>query len=247
MDRQRTLRSLGLTLVAALMLFAGVVGCSLSDLFPSAGVEIQFWASEEVVPPGGCVMLHWEVSGAEDNPVFLDGREVSPQGEDEVCLDEPTTFELVLGAPGGSIRETVTIEVEGEWQEPPPGEEPPPEEPPPGEEPPPEGGPEHVMLVDLARNDVARVCVPGTRRVTDPFSIERYSHVQHLVSRVKGTLLPGLDPLHAYRASANMGTLTGAPKLRAMELIRENEPHSRGYYGVRSATSSRTEPSIAVS
>jgi anthranilate synthase component 1 len=90
---------------------------------------------------------------------------------------------------------------------------------------------EHVMLVDLARNDVARVCVPGTRRVTDPFFIERYSHVQHLVSRVRGTLRPGLDALHAYRASANMGTLTGAPKLRATELIRENEPHSRGFYG----------------
>jgi len=90
---------------------------------------------------------------------------------------------------------------------------------------------EHVMLVDLARNDVARVCVPGTRRVTDPFFVERYSHVQHLVSRVKGTLQPGLDALHAYRASANMGTLTGAPKLRAMELIRDNEPHARGYYG----------------
>ncbi len=87
------------------------------------------------------------------------------------------------------------------------------------------------MLVDLARNDVARVSVPGTREVTDPFSIEKYSHVQHLVSRVKGTLLPDLDALHAYRASANMGTLTGAPKLRAMELIRENEPHARGFYG----------------
>ena len=90
---------------------------------------------------------------------------------------------------------------------------------------------EHVMLVDLARNDVARVSVPGTREVTDPFSIEKYSHVQHLVSRVRGTLLPDLDALHAYRASANMGTLTGAPKLRAMELIRENEPHARGFYG----------------
>jgi anthranilate synthase component 1 len=90
---------------------------------------------------------------------------------------------------------------------------------------------EHVMLVDLARNDVARVSVPGTREVTDPFSVEKYSHVQHLVSRVRGTLLPDLDALHAYRASANMGTLTGAPKLRAMELIRENEPHARGFYG----------------
>lgn len=90
---------------------------------------------------------------------------------------------------------------------------------------------EHAMLLDLARNDVARVSVPGTRRVAGPFSIETYSHVQHLVSRVQGKLLPGLDALHAYRASANMGTLTGAPKLRAMELIREMEPWSRGFYG----------------
>jgi anthranilate synthase component 1 len=90
---------------------------------------------------------------------------------------------------------------------------------------------EHVMLVDLARNDVARVSLPGTRQVTDPFCIEKYSHVQHLVSRVRGDLLPGLDALHAYRASANMGTLSGAPKLRAMELIREIEPHARGFYG----------------
>jgi len=90
---------------------------------------------------------------------------------------------------------------------------------------------EHVMLVDLARNDVARVSVAGTRRLIEPFSIEKYSHVQHLVSRVRGALLPALDALHAYRASANMGTLTGAPKLRAMELIRETEPVSRGFYG----------------
>lgn len=90
---------------------------------------------------------------------------------------------------------------------------------------------EHAMLVDLARNDVARVSVPGTRRVEDPLAIEKYSHVQHLVSRVRGRLLPGLDALHAYRASANMGTVTGAPKLRAMELIRESEPYARGYYG----------------
>jgi anthranilate synthase component 1 len=90
---------------------------------------------------------------------------------------------------------------------------------------------EHVMLVDLARNDVARVSLPGTRRVIDPFCLEKYSHVQHLVSRVRGELLPDLDALHAYRASANMGTLSGAPKLRAMELIRETEPHSRGFYG----------------
>ncbi len=90
---------------------------------------------------------------------------------------------------------------------------------------------EHAMLVDLARNDVARVSVAGTRRVASPFSIERYSHVQHLVSGVQGELLPELDALHAYRAAANMGTLSGAPKLRAMELIRETEPTSRGFYG----------------
>ncbi len=90
---------------------------------------------------------------------------------------------------------------------------------------------EHVMLVDLARNDVARISVPGTRRVDALFQVEKYSHVQHLVSRVSGTLRAGLDALHAYRACANMGTLTGAPKLRAMELIRELEPTARGYYG----------------
>ena len=90
---------------------------------------------------------------------------------------------------------------------------------------------EHAMLVDLARNDVARVAIPGTRRVSQPFTIEKYSHVQHLVSGVRGELRPDLDALHAYRSAANMGTLTGAPKLRAMELIRETEPFARGFYG----------------
>jgi anthranilate synthase component 1 len=90
---------------------------------------------------------------------------------------------------------------------------------------------EHAMLVDLARNDVARVALSGTRRVEEAFTVERYSHVQHLVSAVGGELRPGLDALHAYRAAANMGTLTGAPKLRAMELIRETEPSARGFYG----------------
>ena len=90
---------------------------------------------------------------------------------------------------------------------------------------------EHAMLVDLARNDVARVAIPGTRRVSEPFTVEKYSHVQHLVSGVRGELRPDLDALHAYRSAANMGTLTGAPKLRAMELIRETEPFARGFYG----------------
>ncbi|MEM7305077.1 MAG: anthranilate synthase component I family protein [Planctomycetota bacterium] len=90
---------------------------------------------------------------------------------------------------------------------------------------------EHAMLLDLARNDVARVAEPGTTEVVQQFEVERYSHVQHLVSRVRGRLRGGLDALHAYRAVANMGTLTGAPKLRAMELIRELEPAGRGFYG----------------
>ncbi|MEO6596143.1 MAG: chorismate-binding protein [Planctomycetota bacterium] len=90
---------------------------------------------------------------------------------------------------------------------------------------------EHAMLLDLARNDVARVARAGTCRVVQQFAFEKYSHVQHLVSRVRGALRPGLDALHAYRAAANMGTLTGAPKLEAMRLIRLNEPSPRGFYG----------------
>jgi len=90
---------------------------------------------------------------------------------------------------------------------------------------------EHTMLVDLARNDVARVSVPGTRFVDRPHYVEKYSHVMHLVSNVSGTLKPGLDALHAYLASMNMGTLTGAPKVKAMELLRLMEKTKRGYYG----------------
>lgn len=90
---------------------------------------------------------------------------------------------------------------------------------------------EHAMLVDLARNDVARVSEPGTTAIVQLFAVEKYSHVQHLVSRVRGRLRPGLDALHAYRAVANMGTLTGAPKVRAMEIIRGLEPSARGFYG----------------
>ena len=90
---------------------------------------------------------------------------------------------------------------------------------------------EHVMLVDLARNDVARVSVPGTRRVTDLMRVDRYSRVMHLVSEVTGTLAPDLDALDAFRASMTMGTLTGAPKLRAAELVRTLEGERRGSYG----------------
>ena len=90
---------------------------------------------------------------------------------------------------------------------------------------------EHMMLVDLARNDVARVSTPGTRRVDALLTVEKYSHVQHLVSRVSGTLRDGLDPLHAYLATMNMGTLTGAPKVEAMRLLRKVEKTRRGFYG----------------
>lgn len=90
---------------------------------------------------------------------------------------------------------------------------------------------EHAMLIDLARNDVARVSKPGTRTVPELMTLERYSHVMHLVSRVQGELRDELDALHAYQASLNMGTLTGAPKIRAMQLLRSVEPHPRGPYG----------------
>lgn len=90
---------------------------------------------------------------------------------------------------------------------------------------------EHMMLVDLARNDVARIAKTGTRYLTDLLKVDRYSHVMHLVSRVVGQLDDGLDALHAYQASMNMGTLTGAPKIKAMQLISEVENQTRGSYG----------------
>ncbi|QCI21336.1 anthranilate synthase component 1 (plasmid) [Buchnera aphidicola (Hyperomyzus lactucae)] len=90
---------------------------------------------------------------------------------------------------------------------------------------------EHLMLVDLARNDLARICEPGSRYVSDLVKVDKYSHVMHLVSRVIGKLKAGLDALHAYAACMNMGTLTGAPKIRAMELISEYEGERRGSYG----------------
>lgn len=90
---------------------------------------------------------------------------------------------------------------------------------------------EHMMLVDLARNDLAKVVKPGSREITQLKRIVKYSHVQHMVSEVKGTLNPDVDSLIAYRACANMGTLTGAPKIKAMEIIREQEKQGRGYYG----------------
>jgi anthranilate synthase component 1 len=90
---------------------------------------------------------------------------------------------------------------------------------------------EHLMLVDLGRNDLGRVCVPGSVRVEDYSHIERYSHVMHIVSTVTGDLAPGRTALDAATACFPAGTLSGAPKVRAMELIEEVELTRRGLYG----------------
>jgi anthranilate synthase component 1 len=90
---------------------------------------------------------------------------------------------------------------------------------------------EHLMLVDLGRNDLGRVCQPGTVRVEDYSHIERYSHVMHLVSTVTGLLADGKTALDAVTACFPAGTLSGAPKVRAMELIEEVEKTRRGLYG----------------
>jgi anthranilate synthase component I len=90
---------------------------------------------------------------------------------------------------------------------------------------------EHVMLVDLGRNDLGRVCSPGTVKVVDFFTIERYSHVMHIVSTVTGLLAPGRTAFDALAACFPAGTLSGAPKPRAMQIIDELEPARRGIYG----------------
>ena len=90
---------------------------------------------------------------------------------------------------------------------------------------------EHLMLIDLARNDIGRIAKVGSVKVTEPFVVERYSHVMHLVSNVEGVLRDGLTSLDVLRATFPAGTLTGAPKVRAMEVIDELEPVKRGIYG----------------
>ena len=90
---------------------------------------------------------------------------------------------------------------------------------------------EHIMLVDLARNDVGRVSQYGTVCVDELMVVEKYSHVMHIVSEVTGTIRPGLDQFDVLRASFPAGTLTGAPKVRTMEIIEELEPTRRGHYG----------------
>ncbi len=90
---------------------------------------------------------------------------------------------------------------------------------------------EHLMLIDLARNDIGRIAKTGSVQVTQAFEIERYSHVMHIVSNVEGALRPEVGQLDVLKATFPAGTLTGAPKVRAMELIDELEPVARGIYG----------------
>ncbi|WP_330924840.1 anthranilate synthase component I [Candidatus Sororendozoicomonas aggregata] len=90
---------------------------------------------------------------------------------------------------------------------------------------------EHLMLIDLGRNDVGRVAKTGTVSLTDKMIVERYSHVMHIVSNVTGQIKPGLDALDVLKATLPAGTLSGAPKVRAMEIIDEMEPVKRGVYG----------------
>ena len=90
---------------------------------------------------------------------------------------------------------------------------------------------EHLMLIDLARNDIGRIAKTGSVKVTDAFAIERYSHVMHIVSNVEGLLKDCMSSLDVFRATFPAGTLTGAPKIRAMEIIDELEPVKRGIYG----------------
>ncbi len=90
---------------------------------------------------------------------------------------------------------------------------------------------EHVMLIDLARNDIGRIAKIGSVKVTDAFCVERYSHVMHIVSNVEGVLQNGMNSMDVLKATFPAGTLTGAPKVHAMELIDQLEPVKRGIYG----------------
>ena len=90
---------------------------------------------------------------------------------------------------------------------------------------------EHVMLIDLARNDIGRIAKTGSVKVTEAFAVERYSHVMHIVSNVEGILNDGMTNMDVLKATFPAGTLTGAPKVHAMELIDQLEPTKRGLYG----------------
>jgi anthranilate synthase component 1 len=89
---------------------------------------------------------------------------------------------------------------------------------------------EHVMLIDLGRNDIGRISETGTVEVSESFVIERYSHVMHIVSQVQGTARPGLSYMDVLKATFPAGTLSGAPKIRALEIIQELEPYKRNIY-----------------
>ncbi|PKH46762.1 anthranilate synthase component I [Dehalococcoides mccartyi] len=89
---------------------------------------------------------------------------------------------------------------------------------------------EHIMLVDLGRNDIGRISQPGTVRITDVMDVERYSHVMHLVSHIQGKLKPNITPFEALQSCFPAGTVSGAPKIRAMEIIAEMETEKRGIY-----------------
>jgi anthranilate synthase component 1 len=89
---------------------------------------------------------------------------------------------------------------------------------------------EHLMLIDLGRNDVGRIAETGSVRLTEKMMVERYSHVMHIVSNVEGRLKPGLSAMDVLRATFPAGTVSGAPKIRAMEIIDELEPVKRGVY-----------------
>ena len=90
---------------------------------------------------------------------------------------------------------------------------------------------EHLMLIDLGRNDVGRIAEPGSVEVTEKFGIERYSHVMHMVSNVTAKIKKGLTAMDVFKATFPAGTVSGAPKVRAMEIIDEFEPVKRGIYG----------------
>jgi anthranilate synthase component 1 len=90
---------------------------------------------------------------------------------------------------------------------------------------------EHVMLIDLARNDIGRIAKTSSVKVTEAFAVERYSHVMHIVSNVEGVLKEGMSNIDVLKATFPAGTLTGAPKVHAMELIDQLEPSKRGLYG----------------
>ena len=106
---------------------------------------------------------------------------------------------------------------------------------------------EHLMLVDLARNDIGRVCYPGTVKVPDFMYIEKYSYVQHIVSRVVGTLKKGFTPVDVLKSTFPAGTVSGAPKPMAMNIIETLEPFKRGPYAGAVGFISRDSAEFAIS